>query len=37
MKCNGDSDCPAAWVCDDREQIVAEIGMAVGVNPTDGE
>jgi hypothetical protein len=37
LKCNGDSDCPAAWVCDDRPETTKKTGMPICINPTCGE
>lgn len=43
LSCNGDADCPAAWVCDDRPASMmaastdnAGVGRAYCVNPTCG-
>jgi hypothetical protein len=36
LSCTTDADCPAAWVCDDRDESVASAGAPFCTNPTCG-
>ena len=42
LQCQTSANCPAAWVCDDREQTLLETaangnGRAICINPTCGD
>ncbi|MDD9932494.1 MAG: hypothetical protein OXT09_02760 [Myxococcales bacterium] len=37
LSCSTDADCPAAWVCDTRQDTLDSAGDAICVNPTCGD